>query len=103
MIGSIGTRRSYLVKYLVTNSYVPFITIFLNKFLNNKPKSFFIDDINIEDSDDDIVNSDDIDHDLDLKLELLTKMNAQVQHLGKMKDYPLENHIRCSVHYPQLQ
>ena len=35
MIGSIGTRRSYLVKYLATNSYVPFIIVFLNKFLNN--------------------------------------------------------------------
>jgi len=32
VIGSIGTGRSYLVKYLATNSYVPFITVFLNKF-----------------------------------------------------------------------
>nr|ATL76586.1 hypothetical protein [Chenopodium album] len=31
VIGSIGTGRSYLVKYLATNSYVPFITVFLNK------------------------------------------------------------------------
>ncbi|XP_042043463.1 LOW QUALITY PROTEIN: protein Ycf2-like, partial [Salvia splendens] len=38
VIGSIGTGRSYLVKYLATNSYVPFITVFLNKFLDNKPK-----------------------------------------------------------------
>nr|ATL76608.1 hypothetical protein [Chenopodium album] len=30
VIGSIGTGRSYLVKYLATNSYVPFITVFLN-------------------------------------------------------------------------
>ncbi|KAJ7941861.1 Protein Ycf2 [Quillaja saponaria] len=29
VIGSIGTGRSYLVKYLATNSYVPFITRFL--------------------------------------------------------------------------
>ncbi|MBN8161642.1 hypothetical protein J0J28_23005, partial [Vibrio vulnificus] len=79
MIGSIGTGRSYLVKYLATNSYVPFITVFLNKFLDNKPKGFFIDDIDIDDSDDidasgDIDVSDDIDSDLDM--ELLTRMNA---------------------------
>jgi len=56
-----------LVKYLATNSYVPFITVFLNKFLDNKPKGFLIDD-----SDD----SDDIDRDLDMELELLTMMNT---------------------------
>uniref|UniRef100_A0AAU7YST6 Protein Ycf2 n=1 Tax=Durio graveolens TaxID=140963 RepID=A0AAU7YST6_9ROSI len=56
VIGSIGIGRSYLVKYLATNSYVPFITVFLNKFLGNKGnKGFFIDD-----SDDDIDDSDDI-------------------------------------------
>nr|YP_010484390.1 Ycf2 [Tamarix laxa]YP_010484406.1 Ycf2 [Tamarix laxa]UVW79610.1 Ycf2 [Tamarix laxa]UVW79611.1 Ycf2 [Tamarix laxa] len=75
VIGSIGTGRSYLVKYLATNSYVPFITVFLNKFLYNKPKRFLIDDIDdIGDSDDidDIDDSDDIDRDLDTELELLT-------------------------------
>nr|QXE41220.1 Ycf2 protein [Olea guangxiensis]QXE41239.1 Ycf2 protein [Olea guangxiensis] len=81
VIGSIGTGRSYLVKYLATNSYVPFITVFLNKFLDNKPKGFLIDDINIDDSDDiddsdNIDASDDIDRDLDTELELLTMMNA---------------------------
>ena len=65
-----------MVKYLATNSYVPFITVFLNKFLDNKPKGFLIDDINIDDSDD-IDASDDIDRDLDTELELLTMMNAQ--------------------------
>ena len=34
VIGSIETERSYLVKYLATNSYLPFITVFLNKFLS---------------------------------------------------------------------
>nr|YP_010040461.1 hypothetical chloroplast RF21 [Sedum emarginatum]YP_010040478.1 hypothetical chloroplast RF21 [Sedum emarginatum]QOZ39843.1 hypothetical chloroplast RF21 [Sedum emarginatum]QOZ39860.1 hypothetical chloroplast RF21 [Sedum emarginatum] len=77
VIGSIGTGRSYLVKYLVTNSYVPLV--FLNKFLDNKPKGFLIDDIDIDDSDnidhsDEIDASDDID--LDLDTELLTLMNA---------------------------
>nr|QFS20205.1 Ycf2 [Hedyotis ovata]QFS20221.1 Ycf2 [Hedyotis ovata] len=75
VIGSIGSGRSYLVKYLVTNSYLTFITVFLNKFLDNKPKGFLIDDINIDDSDD-IDASDDIDRDLDTELELLTRMNA---------------------------
>nr|YP_010121606.1 Ycf2 [Pinguicula alpina]YP_010121622.1 Ycf2 [Pinguicula alpina]QRE78582.1 Ycf2 [Pinguicula alpina]QRE78583.1 Ycf2 [Pinguicula alpina] len=76
VIGSIGTGRSYLVKYLATNSYVPFITVFLNKFLDNKPK-FLIDDIDIDASDDiDIDASDDINRDLDTELELLTMMNA---------------------------
>nr|YP_010974795.1 Ycf2 [Lysiana exocarpi]YP_010974803.1 Ycf2 [Lysiana exocarpi]WNR57372.1 Ycf2 [Lysiana exocarpi]WNR57380.1 Ycf2 [Lysiana exocarpi]WNR57437.1 Ycf2 [Lysiana exocarpi]WNR57445.1 Ycf2 [Lysiana exocarpi] len=73
VIGSIGTGRSYLVKYLATNSYVPLITVFLNKFLDNKPKGFLIDDDDIDDSDG-IYDSDDIDRDLDT--ELLTMMNA---------------------------
>ncbi|XVE65898.1 hypothetical protein DITRI_Ditri08aG0036900 [Diplodiscus trichospermus] len=60
VIGSIGTGRSYLVKYLATNSYVPFIILFLNKFLDNKLKGFLINDINIDDSDD-IDASDNID------------------------------------------
>ena len=47
LIGSIGTGRSYLVKYLATNSYVPFITVFVNKLLDNYPKNFDID--NFED------------------------------------------------------
>ncbi|KAL8259288.1 hypothetical protein R6Q59_027241 [Mikania micrantha] len=66
VIRSIGTRRSYLVKYLVKNSYLPFITVFLNKFLDNKSQGF--DDIDIDDIDarDDIDASDDI---LDMELE----------------------------------
>nr|BEV21232.1 Ycf2 [Taraxacum albidum]BEV21294.1 Ycf2 [Taraxacum albidum] len=76
VIGSIGTGRSYLVKYLAKNSYLPFITLFLNKFLDNKSKGF--DDIDIDDlydihASDDIDASDDI---LDMELELLTSMNA---------------------------
>ncbi|CAI0433472.1 unnamed protein product [Linum tenue] len=74
LIGSIGTGRSYLVKYLATNSYVPFITVFLNKFLDNKPKDFLIDNSDDIDDSDDIDASDDID--LDTELELLTRMNA---------------------------
>nr|YP_009752370.1 Ycf2 protein [Bryonia marmorata]YP_009752388.1 Ycf2 protein [Bryonia marmorata]QIT04344.1 Ycf2 protein [Bryonia marmorata]QIT04362.1 Ycf2 protein [Bryonia marmorata] len=76
VIGSLGTGRSYLVKYLATNSYLPFITVFLNKFLDNKPKGFLIDDSDDIDDSGDIDDSDDIDRDLDTELELLTMMNA---------------------------
>nr|YP_010566659.1 hypothetical protein RF2 [Medicago soleirolii]UZC32278.1 hypothetical protein RF2 [Medicago soleirolii] len=53
VIGSIGTGRSYLVKYLATNSYVPFITVSVNKFLDNYPKGFDINDPFDDDDDDD--------------------------------------------------
>nr|YP_009864791.1 Ycf2 [Uvularia grandiflora]YP_009864808.1 Ycf2 [Uvularia grandiflora]QKE32786.1 Ycf2 [Uvularia grandiflora]QKE32803.1 Ycf2 [Uvularia grandiflora] len=80
VIGSIGTGRSYLVKYLATNSYVPFITVFPNKFLDDKSKDSFIDDIDIDDSDDiDIDDSDDIDDDLDT--ELLTMTNVLTMYM----------------------
>ncbi|MBA0566672.1 hypothetical protein Golob_011468, partial [Gossypium lobatum] len=52
----------------MTNSYVPFITIFLNKFLDNKLKGFLTDDFDID-------VSDAIDRDLDTELEFLTMMN----------------------------
>ncbi|MBA0738114.1 hypothetical protein Gogos_011522, partial [Gossypium gossypioides] len=53
---------------------------FLNKFLDNKLKSFLINDISIDDSDD-IDASDVIDRDLDTKLELLTMMNALTMYM----------------------
>nr|YP_009859840.1 Ycf2 [Silene kiusiana]AWX05967.1 Ycf2 [Silene kiusiana] len=106
VIGSIGTGRSYLVKYLATNSYVPFITVFLNKFLDNKGfynnnKSLFID---IDESEDDdyyididarddidasgaIDASDDDDDDIDLDTEL-TMMNELT--MEDMKDRMLK-------------
>nr|QHB79507.1 hypothetical protein RF2 [Ruppia sinensis]QHB79508.1 hypothetical protein RF2 [Ruppia sinensis] len=87
VIGSIGTGRSYLVKYLATNyySYVPFITVFSNKFLDDKPKGFisdidYSDDIHIGDSNDiHIDDSDDIDDDLDT--ELLTMTNELTMYM----------------------
>nr|YP_010728207.1 hypothetical protein RF2 [Sanicula tienmuensis]YP_010728225.1 hypothetical protein RF2 [Sanicula tienmuensis]WED07655.1 hypothetical protein RF2 [Sanicula tienmuensis]WED07673.1 hypothetical protein RF2 [Sanicula tienmuensis]WQT72309.1 hypothetical protein RF2 [Sanicula tienmuensis]WQT72310.1 hypothetical protein RF2 [Sanicula tienmuensis] len=67
VIGSIGTGRSYLVKHLATNSYAPFITVFLNKFLDNKSKGFLSDDIDIDDIDIHDIDIDDIDiHDIDI-------------------------------------
>nr|YP_010176756.1 hypothetical chloroplast RF21 [Vicia costata]QSQ72459.1 hypothetical chloroplast RF21 [Vicia costata] len=50
VIGSIGTGRSYLLKYLATTSYVPFITVFVNKFLDNFPKGLDIYDDEEEDA-----------------------------------------------------
>nr|YP_010760424.1 Ycf2 protein [Cuscuta nevadensis]YP_010760476.1 Ycf2 protein [Cuscuta nevadensis]WEY30399.1 Ycf2 protein [Cuscuta nevadensis]WEY30400.1 Ycf2 protein [Cuscuta nevadensis] len=43
VIGSIGTGRSYLVKTLATNSYFPFIMIFVNKLLDKNPPKFISD------------------------------------------------------------
>nr|YP_010375124.1 hypothetical protein RF2 [Pontederia korsakowii]YP_010375142.1 hypothetical protein RF2 [Pontederia korsakowii]QXU58731.1 hypothetical protein RF2 [Pontederia korsakowii]QXU58751.1 hypothetical protein RF2 [Pontederia korsakowii]QXU58817.1 hypothetical protein RF2 [Pontederia korsakowii]QXU58837.1 hypothetical protein RF2 [Pontederia korsakowii] len=90
VIGSIGTGRSYLVKYLATNSYVPFITVFPNKFLDDKSKGYLIDDIDIDDSDDiniddsDDINIDDSDNiniDDDLDTELLTMTNVLTMYM----------------------
>nr|YP_010010810.1 hypothetical chloroplast RF21 [Tibetia himalaica]QOI00429.1 hypothetical chloroplast RF21 [Tibetia himalaica] len=50
VIGSIETGRSYLVKYLATNSYVPFITVSVNKLLDNRPKGVEIDEMEIEEN-----------------------------------------------------
>nr|YP_010293014.1 hypothetical protein RF2 [Eriocaulon alpestre]YP_010293031.1 hypothetical protein RF2 [Eriocaulon alpestre]YP_010473212.1 hypothetical protein RF2 [Eriocaulon faberi]YP_010473229.1 hypothetical protein RF2 [Eriocaulon faberi]ULQ65804.1 hypothetical protein RF2 [Eriocaulon buergerianum]ULQ65295.1 hypothetical protein RF2 [Eriocaulon alpestre]ULQ65312.1 hypothetical protein RF2 [Eriocaulon alpestre]ULQ65821.1 hypothetical protein RF2 [Eriocaulon buergerianum]UVH66235.1 hypothetical protein len=99
VIGSIGTGRSYLVKYLAKNSYVPFITVFPNKFLDDKSQGYLIDDLHMDDrsnihmddrsdidmddrsdidmddrSDIDMDDSDDMDDNLDM--ELLTMMNV---------------------------
>ncbi|KAK9087477.1 hypothetical protein Syun_029871 [Stephania yunnanensis] len=71
VIGSIGIGRSYLVKYLATNSYVPFIMVFPNKFLDDKPKGYLIYDIDFDDNDD--INDSDDD---DLDTELLTMKNV---------------------------
>nr|YP_009405985.1 hypothetical chloroplast RF2 [Lobelia sessilifolia]YP_009406008.1 hypothetical chloroplast RF2 [Lobelia sessilifolia]ASA38059.1 hypothetical chloroplast RF2 [Lobelia sessilifolia]ASA38084.1 hypothetical chloroplast RF2 [Lobelia sessilifolia] len=51
VIGSIGIGRSYLVKYLTKNSYLPFITIFLDKFRDTVFR--FADDDDDSDASDD--------------------------------------------------
>nr|YP_009229117.1 Ycf2 [Iris sanguinea]YP_009229135.1 Ycf2 [Iris sanguinea]YP_010540224.1 hypothetical protein RF2 [Iris typhifolia]YP_010540242.1 hypothetical protein RF2 [Iris typhifolia]ALS46381.1 Ycf2 [Iris sanguinea]ALS46400.1 Ycf2 [Iris sanguinea]UYF20360.1 hypothetical protein RF2 [Iris typhifolia]UYF20378.1 hypothetical protein RF2 [Iris typhifolia]WEG37603.1 hypothetical chloroplast RF21 [Iris typhifolia] len=79
VIGSIGTGRSCLVKYLATNSYVPFITVFPNRFPDDKPHD------DIDDSDDiDIDDSDDIDDDLDT--EPLTITNVLTMYMTPKVD-----------------
>ncbi|KAF1898413.1 hypothetical protein Lal_00042105 [Lupinus albus] len=52
------------------------LIIFLNKFLDNKPKGFLIDDSDDSNDSDDSDDSDDIDRDPDTELDLLTMMNA---------------------------
>nr|AVM82678.1 hypothetical chloroplast RF21 [Podranea ricasoliana]AVM82679.1 hypothetical chloroplast RF21 [Podranea ricasoliana] len=98
VIGSIGTGRSYLVKYLATNSYVPFIPVFLNRFEDNTDKDFLLDDDeeidesnasdDIDDIDidaiDDIHASDDI-HAIDAELEMLNDM-AMIRKKDKEKE-----------------
>ncbi|PHU12032.1 hypothetical protein BC332_18962 [Capsicum chinense] len=77
----IRTHLLFVSRASTTNSYVSFITVFLNKFLDKKPKGFLLDEIDIYDSDDiddsdNLDARDDIDRDLDTVLELLTKMNG---------------------------
>nr|YP_009664110.1 Ycf2 protein [Cuscuta costaricensis]YP_009664161.1 Ycf2 protein [Cuscuta costaricensis]QCW07746.1 Ycf2 protein [Cuscuta costaricensis]QCW07797.1 Ycf2 protein [Cuscuta costaricensis] len=84
VIGSIGTGRSYLVKTLATNSYLPFIKIFVNKLLDKNPPKFLSDIDRVENSDnidpsydiDRVEKSDSIDdeigRDLATELDLLT-------------------------------
>ncbi|KAL6541879.1 hypothetical protein OROGR_011365 [Orobanche gracilis] len=67
VIGALGTGRSYLVKYLATNSYLPFITVFMNKFpyQNETFDENIEDDYGSDDIDyiDEIADSYDIDYD----------------------------------------
>nr|QWL22922.1 hypothetical protein RF2 [Cassytha capillaris] len=87
VMGSIGTGRSYLVKCLAENSYVPFITVFTNKFLDDKPKSDRIFDIEIDYDDNiDIDDSNDIDDNLDMDMDLLTMTNVLTMYMTSKKD-----------------
>ncbi|KAL8261126.1 hypothetical protein R6Q59_025175 [Mikania micrantha] len=100
VIGSRGNGRSYLVKHLAKNSYLPFIMVFLNKFLDNKSQGF--DDIDIDDIDasDDIDSSDDIDASdniLYMELELLTSMNALTMNMMPEDEYRLYITLQCEL------
>nr|YP_010411758.1 hypothetical chloroplast RF21 [Lophophora diffusa]URP30852.1 hypothetical chloroplast RF21 [Lophophora diffusa] len=78
VMGSIGIGRSYLVKYLAANSYVPFITVFLNKVLDQTMiETFFqYNDVYIEKGlwtiggDDKLDLDDSYDSDVDVEEEL---------------------------------
>ncbi|KAJ8451089.1 hypothetical protein Cgig2_026898 [Carnegiea gigantea] len=81
VMGSIGIGRSYLVKYLAANSYFPFITVFLRKFLGTKETIFSFFDYDTDDEMDDTENgpmtrkgddklNDSYDSDVDVEKEL---------------------------------
>nr|QWL15908.1 hypothetical chloroplast RF21 [Plantago coronopus]QWL15930.1 hypothetical chloroplast RF21 [Plantago coronopus] len=98
VIGSLGTGRSYLVKYLATNSYLPFITVFLN---DNKPKvreqnddedeDFYeikvggSDEIDASDAASDAIDaSDEMDLDLDTELEGLNALTIDMDTMPEL-------------------
>ncbi|CAN1361280.1 Protein Ycf2 [Linum perenne] len=67
LIGSRGTGRSYLVKYLAENSYLPLFRVFLNKLTidqSDLPIDEGFEDDSDDDSDDAIDVREDIDEDI---------------------------------------
>ncbi|CAN1132424.1 Protein Ycf2 [Linum perenne] len=64
LIGSLGTGRSYLVKYLAENSYLPLFRVFLNK-LKIDQSDLPIDEGFEDDSDDDSDDAVDVHEDID--------------------------------------
>nr|AWH04516.1 hypothetical protein [Asclepias aff. aequicornu ShS-2018]AWH05148.1 hypothetical protein [Asclepias boliviensis]AWH06175.1 hypothetical protein [Asclepias pilgeriana]AWH07754.1 hypothetical protein [Asclepias mellodora var. mellodora] len=132
VIGSVGSGRSYLVKYLATNSYLPFITVFMNKlsYKNRKGSHFIIKlleqislehegggirDIHASDAiaasfdidasdDDDIAVSDDIDASHDIDGDLDTEL--ELERLTIAMSYRLPDGILVSkapLFYMKLQ
>nr|YP_010287087.1 hypothetical protein RF2 [Hydrocharis chevalieri]YP_010287107.1 hypothetical protein RF2 [Hydrocharis chevalieri]UKT61170.1 hypothetical protein RF2 [Hydrocharis chevalieri]UKT61171.1 hypothetical protein RF2 [Hydrocharis chevalieri] len=87
VIGSIGIGRSYLVKSLARNSYVPFIRVFSSKLLYPKfPRLMGIDDIDFyaHASKGKVDDSKDI-HDLDRELLTMTNVATMEKMRPKMK------------------
>nr|WEY30519.1 Ycf2 protein [Cuscuta gronovii] len=123
VIGSIGTGRSYLVKTLATNSYFPFITIFVNKLLDKNPPKF-ISDIEMMEKSDNIDPSYDIDRveksesidneigrDLATELDLLTwnalttdsEMKAQIDRFSITLQFELARAMSpCIIWIPNI-
>lgn len=72
VIGSIKTGRSYLVKYLATNSYVPFVTVFRNRDLVKVSDDDSDDDLDSDsDSDNDFYSGGNIDEEDDVYLDMI--------------------------------
>nr|YP_010760057.1 Ycf2 protein [Cuscuta corymbosa var. stylosa]WEY29933.1 Ycf2 protein [Cuscuta corymbosa var. stylosa] len=123
VIGSIGTGRSYLVKTLATNSYLPFITIFVNNLLDKNPPKFLSDVEKVENSDnidpsydsDSVQKSESIDdeigRDLATELDLLTwnaltmdsEMKAQIDRLSIILQFELARAMSpCIIWIPNI-
>nr|YP_010760245.1 Ycf2 protein [Cuscuta volcanica]YP_010760296.1 Ycf2 protein [Cuscuta volcanica]WEY30220.1 Ycf2 protein [Cuscuta volcanica]WEY30221.1 Ycf2 protein [Cuscuta volcanica] len=123
VIGSIGTGRSYLVKTLATNSYFPFITIFVNKLLDKNPPKFLSDIEKVEKSDnidpsydiDRVEKNESIDNDIGrdfaTELDLLTwnvlttdsEMKAQIDRLSITLQFELARAMSpCIIWIPNI-
>nr|YP_010760364.1 Ycf2 protein [Cuscuta micrantha]YP_010760416.1 Ycf2 protein [Cuscuta micrantha]WEY30339.1 Ycf2 protein [Cuscuta micrantha]WEY30340.1 Ycf2 protein [Cuscuta micrantha] len=119
VIGSIGTGRSYLVKTLATNSYFPFITIFVNKLLDKNPPKFISDIEKVENSEnidpsydiDRAEKSDNIGRDLATELDLLTwnalttdsEMKDQIDRLSITLQFELARAMSpCIIWIPNI-
>ncbi|CAN0875436.1 Protein Ycf2 [Linum grandiflorum] len=87
LIGSLGTGRSYLVKYLAANSYLPLIRVFLNKSTVNQYKfrDLPIDEDSDDDSDDAIDVREDIDEDIDVHTEWETRNSMNVYMIPELE------------------
>nr|YP_009436266.1 hypothetical chloroplast RF2 [Cyphia banksiana]YP_009436289.1 hypothetical chloroplast RF2 [Cyphia banksiana]ATG26443.1 hypothetical chloroplast RF2 [Cyphia banksiana]ATG26468.1 hypothetical chloroplast RF2 [Cyphia banksiana] len=116
VIGSIGLGRSYLVKYLAKNSYLPFITIFLDKFRDTVYRfsdGFYdSDDDEYDDDDDDDIDArddietvnqdihalDDIDIDIDADYDSDRDLDVELEQLTMMDELTVEmdtvQHVR---------
>ncbi|CAN1364719.1 Protein Ycf2, partial [Linum perenne] len=75
LIGSRGTGRSYLVKYLAENSYLPLFRVFLNK-LTIDQSDLPIDEGFEDDSDDDSDDAIDVREDIDTECEIRNGRNV---------------------------
>nr|ASA38238.1 hypothetical chloroplast RF2 [Lobelia sp. 2 EBK-2017]ASA38263.1 hypothetical chloroplast RF2 [Lobelia sp. 2 EBK-2017] len=87
VIGSIGIGRSYLVKYLTKNSYLPFITIFLDKFRDTVFRC-------VDDDDDD--DSDDSDDEIEIVIDARDPIEAINQDIHVFDDMDIDCHPSIS-------
>nr|YP_010471506.1 hypothetical protein RF2 [Gastrodia angusta]UVG40845.1 hypothetical protein RF2 [Gastrodia angusta] len=97
VIGSIGTGRSSLIKYLTKNPYVPLITIFISKFLGykQKPTKFFDYFYNHADSVEDT-------DELDIKM-LTMYTTSNLDQLGLILQFELAKEMSpCIIWIPNI-
>nr|YP_010471563.1 hypothetical chloroplast RF21 [Gastrodia javanica]UVG40902.1 hypothetical chloroplast RF21 [Gastrodia javanica] len=101
MIGSIGTGRSSLIKYLTKNSSVPLIVIFLKKFLEyNQKKTKFFDPFDKNYN----YNREEEDFDIDIDIKMLTMSTASnLDQLGLILQIELAKRMSpCIIWIPKI-
>nr|YP_010926879.1 Component of 2-MD heteromeric AAA-ATPase complex [Melocactus glaucescens]YP_010926886.1 Component of 2-MD heteromeric AAA-ATPase complex [Melocactus glaucescens]WKK45484.1 Component of 2-MD heteromeric AAA-ATPase complex [Melocactus glaucescens]WKK45491.1 Component of 2-MD heteromeric AAA-ATPase complex [Melocactus glaucescens] len=93
VMGPTGIGRSYLVKYLATNSYVPFITVFLRKFLVEKETKITFDEYDTDDEMEDtevslwnLVNESDSDEEFDDSYDSDDDVEKDLRYLAADQD-----------------